>query len=96
MDIRALVESKKDEIIRIAAEHGAHNIRVFGSVARDEADTESDIDFLVEFEPGTSLLTHAGLVVALEDLLGRKVDVAPEKSLKQRIRDRVLAEAVPL
>ncbi len=96
MDTRTLVESNKDEIIRIAAEHGAHNIRVFGSVARNEADSESDIDFLVEFEPGTSLLTHAGLVVALEDLLGRKVDVAPEKSLKQRIRDRVLAEAVPL
>jgi len=96
MDTRTLVESKKDEIIRIAAEHGAHNIRVFGSVARNEADSESDIDFLVEFEPGTSLLTHASLVVALEDLLGRKVDVAPEKTLKQRIRDRVLAEAVPL
>jgi len=96
MDIMDLLESKREEILRIAAEHGARNIRVFGSVARKNADEASDIDFLVEFDPGTSLLTHAGLVVALEDLLGRKVDVAPEKTLKPRIRERVLAEALPL
>lgn len=70
--------------------------RIFGSVARGEADEQSDVDFLVEFEPGTSLLTHSGLIVALEDLLGRKVDVAPEKTLKERIRKRILLEARPL
>ncbi|MCX6343888.1 MAG: nucleotidyltransferase family protein [Armatimonadetes bacterium] len=96
MDIKQLLESKREEILRIANEHGAHNIRIFGSVARGEASDTSDVDFLVEFEPGTSLLTHASLVVALEDLLGRKVDVAPEKTLKERIRARVISEALPL
>ena len=93
MDIMELLESKREDILRIAAEHGARNIRVFGSAARGEAGPDSDVDFLVEFEPGTSLLKHAGLVVALEDLLGRKVDVAPERMIKERIRARVLSEA---
>lgn len=96
VEIRQLLESKREDILRIAAQHGARNIRVFGSVARGEARDDSDVDFLVEFETGTSLLTHAGLIVALEDLLGRKVDVAPEKTLKERIRDRVLSEALPI
>jgi len=96
MDIRRLLKTKRTEILRIAAEHGAHNVRVFGSAARGDTRDDSDVDFLVEFEPGTSLLTHADLIVALEDLLGRHVDVAPEKALKERLRDRVLAEALPL
>ena len=96
MDIRQLLESKREDIIRIAAEHGAHNIRIFGSVARGEANEESDVDFLVEFEPGTSLLKHSSLIVALEDLLGCKVDVAPEKALKERLKTRILSEAQPL
>lgn len=96
MDMMKFLESKKEDILRIAAEHGAHNVRVFGSVIRGEASNESDVDFLVEFDPGTSLLKHAGLVAALEELLGRKVDVAPEKSLKPRIRERILSEARPL
>lgn len=87
------LESKREDILRIAADYGARNVRIFGSVVRGEEDDDSDIDFLVEFDPGTSLLKHAGLVAALEDLLGRKVDVAPEKSLKPRIRERVLSEA---
>jgi len=96
MDVRQLLKSKREEILRIAGEHGAHNVRVFGSAARGDARDDSDVDFLVEFEPGTSLLTHADMIVALEDLLGRHVDVAPEKALKERIRDRVLSEALPL
>jgi len=96
MDLRRLLKAKRQDILRIAAEHGAHNVRVFGSAARGDARDDSDIDFLVEFEPGTSLLTHADLIVALEDLLGRRVDVAPEKSLKERLREKVLAEAMPL
>jgi len=96
MDLRGLLESNREEIIRIATQYGARNIRVFGSVVRGDTHEDSDIDFLVEFEPGTSLLTHASLVVALEDLLGHKVDVAPEKALKDRIRKRVLSEALPL
>ena len=96
MDINALLQKKRDEILRIAAQHGVHNVRVFGSVARGEAGPESDIDFLVELEPGRSLLDHAALLLDLEQLLGRKVDVATERSLKERIRVRVLREAVPL
>ncbi len=71
-------------------------MRVFGSVARGEAGETSDVDFLVEFEPGTSLLRHAAMIADLEELLGRRVDVAPEKMLKEQIRDRVLEEAIPI
>ena len=82
------------EILAAAARHGATNVRVFGSVARGEADRASDVDFLVDFEPGRSLLDLAGLLVELEDLLGHPVDVVTEPGLKARIRQRVLAEAV--
>lgn len=96
MDMRELLESKREEILRIARAHGARNVRVFGSVARGEAAETSDIDFLVDFEPGTSLLQHGAMIAELEELLGRKVDVAPEKMLKERVRDRILREAVSL
>jgi uncharacterized protein len=82
------------EILAAAARHGATNVRVFGSVARGDADAASDVDFLVDFEPGRSLLDLAGLLVELEDLLGHRVDVVTEPGLKARIRQRVLAEAV--
>ena len=82
--------------MRIAAKHGARNVRVFGSVARREDDEKSDIDLLVEFESGRSLLDHAGLWLELQDLLGCKVDVVSERGIKPRIRERVLREAVPL
>jgi uncharacterized protein len=86
----------RGEILALAARHGARNVRVFGSVARGEADAASDIDFLVDFEPGRSLLDLAALLVDLEDLLGHPVDVVTEPGLKARIRQRVLAEAVPV
>ena len=76
--------------------HGARNIRVFGSVARGEADEKSDIDFLVEMEPGRSLLDLGGLLMDLQEVLGRDVDVVTERGLNPRIRDRVLKEAVAL
>jgi predicted nucleotidyltransferase len=82
------------EILAAAARHGATNVRVFGSVARGDADAASDVDFLVDFEPGRSLFDLAGLLVDLEDLLGHPVDVVTEPGLKARIRQRVLAEAV--
>jgi len=96
MGIRELLKNKRDEILRIAANHGARNVRVFGSVARDEADDASDIDFLVELEPGRSLLDHAALLLELQRILGRKVDVVSDRGIKPRIRERVLREAVPL
>jgi uncharacterized protein len=86
----------REQILAVAARHGAGNVRVFGSVARGEADAASDIDFLVDFEPGRSLLDLAALLVDLEDLLGHPVDVVTEPGLKARIRQRVLAEAVPV
>lgn len=82
--------------MRIAAKHGARNIRVFGSMARGEANEQSDIDFLVEMERGRSLLDMGGMLVDLEVLLQRPVDVVTEAGLKKRIRNRVLQEAVPL
>ena len=94
--ISEILRQKREEILRIAAKHGARNIRVFGSVARGEADEKSDVDFLVEFEPGRSLLDHAGLLVDLQRLLGCRVDVVTQKGLRERIRARVLREAVAL
>ncbi len=96
MGIDELLREKREEILRIAARYGAHNVRVFGSVARGEADDQSDVDFLVDMDPDRSLFDQAGLLVALEQLLGRRVDVATEPALKHRIRERVLREAVLL
>ena len=96
MGIDDSLKDKREDILRIAARHGARNVRIFGSVARGEADEKSDIDILVELESGRSLLDHAALQIELEALLGCKVDVATERGLRARIRDRVLQEAVPL
>ncbi len=93
MDIAELLASKKDEILRIAAKHGARNVRVFGSVARGEAKPDSDVDFLVDMEPGRTLLDQGGLLMDLRDLLDVQVDVVTEDGLKSRIRERVLKEA---
>ena len=93
MDIAELLEAKKDEILRIATKHGARNVRIFGSVARGEARPDSDVDFLVDMEPGRSLLDMGGLLMDLRELLGVEVDVVTEHGLKARIRERVLKEA---
>jgi|SRR5712664_2879984 predicted nucleotidyltransferase len=94
--IEELMKAKREEILQIAARHGAKKIRVFGSVARGEARADSDIDFLVDMEPGRSLFDLGGLLMDLQEVLGRKVDVVTEKGLRSRIRERVLREAVPL
>jgi uncharacterized protein len=90
------VSQRRAEILAAAARHGVANVRVFGSVARRDATPTSDVDFLVDLEQGRGLLDLAGLLVELEDLLGRPVDVVTVPGLKARIRDRVLREAVPL
>ncbi len=87
---------QRDEILRLATRRGAHNLRVFGSVARNEASENSDLDLLVAWEPGRSLLDHAGLVEDLQELLGMKVHVGTEKSLHWYVRERILREATPL
>ncbi len=96
MSLNELLQEKREEILRIASKRGAKNIRVFGSVARGEADSESDIDLLVDLEPGRSLFDLGGLLMDLQDLLDHKVDVVTERGLRERIRERVLREAVPL
>ncbi len=96
MEIVKVLKEKRDEILRIAARHGASNVRVFGSVARGEADAQSDVDLLVELERGRSLLDHAALMLDLESLLGRRVDVATERGLRPQIREHILREAVLL
>ena len=96
MSIYQQLQSKRAEILQTAAHYGAYNVRIFGSVARHEAHSESDIDFLVEMEPGRSLLDLGGLLMDLQALLGCNVDVVTEKGLRSRIRARVLREAVAL
>jgi len=90
------LQAKREDILRTASKYGAYNVRVFGSVARGEADAQSDIDLLVDMEAGRSLLDLSGLLIDLEDLLGCNVDVVTEKGLRDRIRERVLREAVTL
>jgi len=90
------LRSRRVEILDVARKRGARNVRIFGSVARGDAGPDSDVDILVELEPGRSLLDHAGLMLDLSELLGCKVDVVSERALHWYIRDRVLAEAVPL
>ncbi|MGH2588489.1 MAG: nucleotidyltransferase family protein [Dehalococcoidia bacterium] len=95
-DIYGLLRERRAAILQIAAAHGAHNVRVFGSVARGEAGPDSDIDLLVEVGPEHSSWFPAGLIIDLGQMLGRKVDVLTEGGLHWYIRDRVLKEAVPL
>ena len=95
MNLRELRE-RRDEILAIAARHGATNVRVFGSVARGEAATASDIDFLVDMLPQHSSWWPAGLILDLEETLGRGVDVATPNVLRGGVRENVLREAIPL
>jgi predicted nucleotidyltransferase len=90
------VYEKRDEILRIAAKHGARDVRIFGSVARGDADEDSDVDLLVEVGPTTSSWFPAGLILDLEELLGRPVEVVTERGLSPYLRDHVLREAIRL
>ena len=94
MGVDELLKGKREEVLRIAARHGARKVRIFGSFARGDADEESDVDFLVVLDGDRSLMDHAALLVELQELLGHKVDVAPENCLRPKVRERVLREAV--
>lgn len=96
MDIKQLIQEKKDEIHKIAARHGAYNVRIFGSTVRGQSRPDSDVDFLIDAGPDTSSWFPAGLILDLEQLLGRPVEVVTEKGLNPFIRDYVLREAVAL
>jgi len=90
------IRDKRSEILRIADKHGAHDLRVFGSIVRGKMDEESDIDILIEFEGRKSLLDLAHLKNELEDAVNRRVDLLTYKSLHPRLKDRILAEQVPI
>lgn len=96
MTLDAQLAGRREAILRLCAAYGARNPRVYGSVARGEADARSDVDLLVEMEPGRSLFDLGGLQFDLERLLERPVDLVTECGLRARIRDRVLREAIPL
>jgi len=91
-----LTAEQRAAILRVAAKHGAQRVRVFGSAARGEADAQSDIDLLVDKAVETSPWFPAGLILELEEVLGRKVDVVTEKGLAPYLRERILREAIPL
>ncbi len=96
MTIRQLLQEKRADILSIAAKHGAHNIRFFGSTARGEDTPESDVDFLVDTGSTTSSWFPAGLILDLQQILGRRVEIVTEKALNPHLRDQVLSEAIPL
>lgn len=96
MTTSEIIKMRREKILAIAERHGADDVRIFGSVARGEAGPDSDIDFLVRFRAGTTLLDQAALIRELEAALGSRVDVVSESGLKTRIRERVLREAIRL
>jgi predicted nucleotidyltransferase len=93
---RQALQQQREAILEIARRHGAHDVRLFGSVARGENTETSDVDVLVRFDPDRSLFDHGGLIADLEDLLGVKVDVVSEGGMRERFRMRILGEAVAL
>ena len=96
MSPETILKARRDQILNLCAKYGASNVRVFGSVARGEANESGDIDLIVDFDPERSLLDHAALWLELQELVGVRVDVVSSRGLKPRIRERVLQEAVPL
>jgi predicted nucleotidyltransferase len=97
MTLLATLQNKREQILDIAAKHGAYNVRVFGSVVRGEDTPDSDIDFLIDYDlEKITPWFPGGLLMDLQDLLGRKVDILTERGISPLIRERVLAEAKPL
>ena len=96
MGILEIIQDKKEQVLALAARHGASNVRIFGSVANGTAETDSDIDFLVDLETGRSLFDLGGLLMDLQQLFGRKVDVVTENGLHWYIKERIISEAKPI
>lgn len=91
-----LLAGHRQQILELAARHGAENVRVFGSIARGEGGQDSDLDLLVTLHPGRSLLDLSALKLELEDLIRRPVDLVSERGLSPYLKQQILAEAVPL
>lgn len=97
MTVLETLQQRREQVLEIAARHGAYNVRVFGSVVRGEETLDSDIDFLIDYDPErVTPWFPVGLIHDLQDFLGRKVDVVSAKSLHYYIKDRVLTEAKSL
>ena len=97
MTLLETLQEKREKVLEVASKHGAFNVRVFGSVVRGEDTPESDIDFLIDYDPEkVTPWFPGGLLMDLQDLLGRKVDVLTERGISPLIRERVLSEAKPL
>jgi predicted nucleotidyltransferase len=95
-ELHQLVTERRADILRVAAAHGASRVRLFGSVARQQSRSDSDIDLLVELQPGRSLLDLIAIKQELEDMLGQTVDVVTEAAVSPYFREQVLSEAVAL
>ncbi|MGD0625697.1 MAG: nucleotidyltransferase family protein [Thermodesulfobacteriota bacterium] len=96
MAIDKILIEKREDILRIAAKHGVSRIRVFGSAARGESRSESDLDFLVEVTGPTTPWFPGGLVAELEEFLGRRVDIVEPDGIRESLRREILQDAVPL
>lgn len=96
MSRRDMLKEKRTEILQIAERYGARNVRIFGSSAREDVGPESDVDFLVDLEPGRNLFDLGGFLYEVQELLGVPVDVVTEKGLRDHVRPSVLRDAVPL
>jgi predicted nucleotidyltransferase len=96
MKLEELRRSKRDAILQLARKHGARNVRVFGSVARGEHSASSDIDFLVDLDQDRTLMDLGGLLMDLQEMLELRVDVATEETLRPKVRNQALRDAVPL
>jgi uncharacterized protein len=90
------LREKRQAILEIARRHGAHDVRIFGSVARGDNTEASDLDLIVRFDPGRTLLDHGGLLMDLREFLGMKVDVIDEGALTGRLAQEAKRDAVPL
>ena len=96
MGIDEILGGHRQAVLELAKRHGASNVRVFGSIARGDATSSSDVDLLVAMDQGRSFLDLCTLGDELEDLLGRRVDLLTEPAISHLLRDRILKEAVPL
>jgi len=90
------IQEERDKILHLAASHGATNVRLIGSMARGDERPDSDVDLLVTWRSGTTLLDHAALKLELESVLGRKVDIASDGWLRPSVQESVYRDAVPL